>query len=207
MADPRDKVVNLNPAGMSFFPWPSPISPMWTLDDRFNVKRDREKPEPADSSATLFTIYSQMAEIEHKETAERWQKDADGILIFVSPQLRFHITSHVMSKMIDRPILCCCCGIGLGDRPRPQAAKFPGYLGILSREHLSTSRRRQRFSSIHPCSSHATALLPLKLYQMGQLTLVLELKYKPYLCHAGDNITAVCPSIPPDHSEASLQST
>jgi hypothetical protein len=207
MADPRDKVVNMSPAGMSLFPWPSLISPMWTLDDHFTLKRDREKPEPADSSAALFTMYSQMAEKEHKETAERWQKDADGILIFVSPQLHFHLTSHVMSKMIDWPILCCCCGVGRGGCPRPQAAKFPGYLGILSREHISASRRGQWFSSIHPCPSYAATPLSPKLRQMGQRSLVLELKYKPYICHAGDNITTVCPSIPQGHSEASIQST
>jgi hypothetical protein len=71
----------------------------WTLDGRssfIHLKRDKEKPEPADSSASLFTMYSQMAEKEHKETAERWQKDADGILIFVSVTITSnHFTRHV----------------------------------------------------------------------------------------------------------------
>jgi hypothetical protein len=60
------------------------LSPTWTLDDSSGFAL-QEKPEPADSSASFFTMYSNMAEKEHKETAERWQKDADGILIFVSP--------------------------------------------------------------------------------------------------------------------------
>ncbi|KAF8475305.1 hypothetical protein DFH94DRAFT_760562, partial [Russula ochroleuca] len=35
-----------------------------------------------DSSGPLFSIYSKAAEGEDKNMAERWQKDADGILIF-----------------------------------------------------------------------------------------------------------------------------
>ena len=32
-------------------------------------------------------MYSKAAEEEDKKMADRWQKDADGILIFVSPRL------------------------------------------------------------------------------------------------------------------------
>ena len=38
-----------------------------------------------DSSGPLFSIYSKAAEDEDNKTVERWQKDADGMLIFVSP--------------------------------------------------------------------------------------------------------------------------
>jgi hypothetical protein len=38
-----------------------------------------------DSSGPLFSIYSKAAEEEDNKMVERWQKDADGILIFVSP--------------------------------------------------------------------------------------------------------------------------
>jgi len=38
-----------------------------------------------DSSAPLFSIYSERTEREDDKTAERWQKDAQVILIFVSP--------------------------------------------------------------------------------------------------------------------------
>jgi hypothetical protein len=41
-----------------------------------------------DSSGPLFSIYSKAAEDEDNKMAERWQKDADGILIFVSPCVR-----------------------------------------------------------------------------------------------------------------------
>jgi len=37
-----------------------------------------------DSSGLLFSIYSKAAEEEDNKMVERWQKDADGILIFVS---------------------------------------------------------------------------------------------------------------------------
>ena len=38
-----------------------------------------------DSSGPLFSMYSKIAKEEDDEMAENWQKDADGILIFVGP--------------------------------------------------------------------------------------------------------------------------
>ena len=95
-------------------------------------------------------MYRNMAEEEDNKMAERWQKDADGILIFVSSQLTFHVTSHIGSTNIDRFVLCRSCGIGLGDRHGPQT-KLTGYIRILSREYLSASRRSQHTSVIHSC--------------------------------------------------------
>jgi hypothetical protein len=43
-----------------------------------------------DSSGLLFSIYSRVAKEEDDKMAERWQKDADGILIFVSHQVAIH---------------------------------------------------------------------------------------------------------------------
>ena len=40
-----------------------------------------------DSSGSLFSIYTKAAEEEDNKMVERWQKDADGILIFVSPRV------------------------------------------------------------------------------------------------------------------------
>jgi hypothetical protein len=48
--------------------------------------RDEEKHEFSDSSAPLFSMYRSMTEEEDNKIAARWQKDANGILIFVSPQ-------------------------------------------------------------------------------------------------------------------------
>ena len=47
-----------------------------------------------DSSGPLFSIYSKAAEDEDNKMVDRWQKDADGILFFVSPlvgRLPLHI--------------------------------------------------------------------------------------------------------------------
>ena len=40
-----------------------------------------------DSSGPLFSMYSKAAEEVDNRMVERWQKDADGILIFVSPRV------------------------------------------------------------------------------------------------------------------------
>ena len=60
-------------------------------------------PEFADSSGPLFFMYRKMAEEEDNKMAERWQKDADGILIFVSLQFIFDTASHIESKYY-RPV-------------------------------------------------------------------------------------------------------
>jgi hypothetical protein len=44
-----------------------------------------------DSSGLLFSIYSKAADEEDNKMVERWQKDADGILIFVRPCACNHI--------------------------------------------------------------------------------------------------------------------
>ena len=84
-----------------------------------------------DSSGPFFSLYSKIAVDEDNKMVERWQKDADGILIFVSPCVANHIVLCINRNIIDRLILCrsrCspCC-----DRPRPEA-KQSGYLSILS---------------------------------------------------------------------------
>jgi hypothetical protein len=48
--------------------------------------KHEEQTEFSDDSAPLFAIYQKKAEEEDKNMTDRWQKDADGILIFVSPQ-------------------------------------------------------------------------------------------------------------------------
>ena len=47
--------------------------------------------ESSDSSGPFFSIYSKAAEEEDNKMVERWQKDADGILIFVSPRVGIHL--------------------------------------------------------------------------------------------------------------------
>ena len=48
-----------------------------------------------DSSGPLFTMYSKIGEEEDNKMTERWQADADGILIFVSPRVHIHIPAHI----------------------------------------------------------------------------------------------------------------
>jgi hypothetical protein len=82
---------------------------------------------------------------------ERWQKDADGILIFVSSRVAVHV-DLCMNWTVDRSILCCRRYTPWCDCPRPEA-KQSGYLRILSWEHLWGSRRPERNTCFHssPC--------------------------------------------------------
>ena len=48
-----------------------------------------------DSSGPLFSIYYKAADEEDNKTAKRWQKDADGILIFVRPCVCIDIFSYM----------------------------------------------------------------------------------------------------------------
>jgi hypothetical protein len=70
--------------------------------------------------------------------AERWQKDADGILIFVSPQVRFYAIACINSKSIGRFILCGRRYIPLIVDPGSEA-KPTRYLRFLPQENLPTS--------------------------------------------------------------------
>jgi hypothetical protein len=75
-----------------------------------------------------FQYYIKMTEEEDNKMARLWNKDADGILIFVSLYI-----NHI--HIVDRFILCRTRRIGhrLDSRPK---AKFTRYLGILPRKHL-----------------------------------------------------------------------
>jgi hypothetical protein len=83
-----------------------------------------------DSSGPLFATYSESAEDEDDKMVEHWQKDADGILIFVSPRVGIHIFVHIYWITIDRPVLCRGRCAPCRDRPGPEA-KQPGYILIL----------------------------------------------------------------------------
>jgi hypothetical protein len=45
-------------------------------------------------------MYVRIAEEEDKEMADRWQKDADGILIFVSAHSSFHTVSLRLTRAL-----------------------------------------------------------------------------------------------------------
>ena len=88
-----------------------------------------------DSSGPLFSIYSKAAEDEDNKMVERWQKDADGILIFVSCCVGIHTVSCINHDTTDRSVLCCCRCTPCCDRPGPEAEQS-GYLCVLPWEHL-----------------------------------------------------------------------
>jgi hypothetical protein len=56
-----------------------------------------------DSSGQIFSMYSKAAEEEDNNMAESWQKDADGILIFVSPHVGVRI-SLCLRQEYYRPV-------------------------------------------------------------------------------------------------------
>jgi hypothetical protein len=93
-----------------------------------------------DSSGPLFSLYSTSAEREDDKMAERWQRDALVILIFVSfqsPSTPFRTPTR---RTIDRLVRHRRRHIGHRVHPGPQT-KRAGLFHILPREHLSTSRR------------------------------------------------------------------
>ena len=53
-----------------------------------------------DSSGPLFSIYSDAAEDEDNKMADRWQKDAEGILIFVSLRVNIHLSFTTYFKTL-----------------------------------------------------------------------------------------------------------
>ncbi|SRR5216684_1525032 len=100
------------------------------------------EPDFGDSSGPLFSIYSKAAEDDDNEMVERWQKDADGILI-LSHHFGIHISLCVSVFIIDGFILCCSRRIPCRDGPGPEA-KLSGYLRILPWQHLPGSYQSKR---------------------------------------------------------------
>jgi hypothetical protein len=153
-------------------------------------------------------MYVKMSQEEDNKMADRWQKDADGILIFVS----LHVASTYLSvvtnvNIVDRFILCSSCGIARSVNPGLEA-KFTGYLCILSLQHISTSRRPEHISCIDSChSSYTTPILSTEIRNLGQFIMVPELGHQPYICSSGDIVTAVGASIPHSYSTTAVQST
>lgn len=118
-------------------------------DPRLEGSRLSARPNIWDSSVPLFSMYSKMAEEEDNEMAECWRKDADVILIFVSPRIGIHSSAPINWDTIDRIIFGRCRLVAHGDSSGPEA-KHPSYFGVLSREHASTRCSNQRISLVWP---------------------------------------------------------
>ena len=63
-----------------------------SLDSQSMPNQPSQDSNFGDSSGQIFSMYSKAAEEEDNKMAESWQKDADGILIFVSPHVGVRIS-------------------------------------------------------------------------------------------------------------------
>jgi hypothetical protein len=71
-------------------------------DDRQAAQNETSQ-EPSifsDGSGPIFNMYVKMAKEEDNKLAHSWQKDADGILIFVSIHISFHATSQFSPSIL-----------------------------------------------------------------------------------------------------------
>ena len=110
---------------------------------------------------------------------ERWQKDADGILIFVSRPVGLHIVFCMNYSAVDWFIFCRSCRTPFRDRRGPEA-KQSRYICILSWEHLSGSRRPECNSCFHSFPfRQTTPVLCTEICRLGECTLVFEPGYEP----------------------------
>jgi len=92
-----------------------------------------------DSSWPLYSIYPKFAQEEDDKIAERCQRNADGMLVFVSPREYFRVAAHTNLRNIGRSILSNRRYINYRHVPRSET-KSAGCLCVLSREYLSASR-------------------------------------------------------------------
>ena len=80
---------------------------------------------------------------------------------------------------IDRSILCCRRRTPRCDCPGLKA-KQPGYLRVLSWEHLSSSRRPEHNAFFRPHPRRQTSpILSSGICRLGELSLVLEPRHEP----------------------------
>ena len=88
---------------------------------------------------------------------------------------------------IERFILCHCRRIAYYLNPRPQV-KLTRHLRVVPKEHLSASSSREPkcFSSVDPiCLGRTSSILSTKICHLGELTLVPEPGYQPFMCDGG----------------------
>jgi len=58
------------------------------------IQQLQDEPIYGDSSGPLFTIYLKYAEKFDSGMCERWQKDADGLIIFVRTKVALYIVVY-----------------------------------------------------------------------------------------------------------------
>ncbi len=180
-------------------------------DDRQSPQNQQSQPTQAefdrgDSSWPLYSLYSKIAEEEDKLKTERYQKDADAILIFVSPHVNFSFACRTQPEDIGWFILGHPRRIYWNIFPRPET-KLSGYRCVLSHADLSNSRRPERrecFDTVY--FGHPPCVLSTNICHLGEHTLVLELGHRPYGRNGGDVRTGVGTPIHQDRSTITIQS-
>ena len=80
-----------------------------------------EESDLGDISGSIYSQYSELAEGEDNNMAERCQKDADGILFFVSPHFAIQTAMCIQWNIVDWFILCRSCRAACHVRPGPEA--------------------------------------------------------------------------------------
>ena len=151
-------------------------------------------------------MYSKAAEDEDNKMVDRWQKDAEGILFFVSLRIAIRLTLHINWNTVDWSILCRSCCTSCSDSSGPEA-KQPGYLRILSWKHLSGSHRPKR-NTLIPFFPYrqTTLILSFEICRLGEFSLVLEPCHEPELCTVGHIVTTMGTSISQSCSACAVQS-
>jgi hypothetical protein len=104
----------------------APLTSPWTLLDMTPQTSSAQQEEPTygDSSGPLFKIYSKSAEERDIRVSERWQKEADGIIIFVRPKVVFymlHINSIAEQNGLFSAVIAAVVVVSVQDlKPDPQ---------------------------------------------------------------------------------------
>ncbi len=82
------------------------MSPTYLEHGHHDQPPSQEESQFSDSSGPLFSTYSKIAEKDDDIIAEGWQQDANGVIIFVSPQVTFHAIVCINSMSTGRSTLC-----------------------------------------------------------------------------------------------------
>ena len=167
------------------------------------------------SSRHVFSMYSKVTEAKDNEMVERWQKDAEGILIFVSPRARFRALILINGIAVGRFILCRRGSVTFSDGPglEPESsastpAPASGELGILSQEYLSGSLPTERLLSTSSLPYRSSPhVIFSDICHLGEFTMVFEPSDQSYLCNVGNIHTKMGMPIHRDHTVTTVQPT
>jgi len=140
--------------GMLTSAWPShQFTPCTGNSYREEAQSGANPPSPGQSGirdgyVPLYSMYSEIGEEEDNRLFERWRKDADVTLIFVSPHVDIYSAAS-MNGTPDRFIFCRCCRAAYGDGSGLEA-KLSRYFGVLSPEYVSDSCPSERIPPLYP---------------------------------------------------------